>query len=583
MITKSDNMGPNIKFCDDLHAMKYRQPGETFRDAMGRIAAAMSDKGSSRHYHHFRDILMSMRFSPAGRIQAAMGASRDTTPFNCYASGTIPDSFVSCENEEGSSIMDRAKESAATMRMGGGIGYDFSTLRPRGALIRKLQSNSTGPLSFMHVFNAVCQATSSAGHRRGAQMAVLRVDHPDIIEFVNAKHDNETLQGFNMSVAVTDDFMRAVERDDKFDLEFGGEIYTTVMARDLWDAIMRSAWDWAEPGVLFIDTINRMNNLWYCEEIATTNPCGEQPLPPFGACLLGSFNLTKYLAPRGPTLRSLEWAFDWQQLADDIPHVVRAMDNVIDRAKFPLEQQAIEAVSKRRMGLGIMGLANAGETLGHSYGSEGFIAFEQEVLTAIRDGSYRASVALAQEKGAFPLFKQEYYCEGPFIKTLPQDIQDNIRLYGIRNSHLTSVAPTGTISMTHDNLSSSLEPVFEEWQERPVNTPDGPVIARLQDYGAATYGTRPKFTNDVTADEHVAVLVAAAGLVDSAVSKTCNVDGSMAWDDFKNIYHKAWAGGAKGCTVFNRDGRRMALLKKTTGSTDAACTYDPNTGNRSCE
>jgi ribonucleoside-diphosphate reductase alpha chain len=564
--------------------MKYRGVGETFRDAMNRIATAMVDKGSSRHYHHFRDILMTQRFSPAGRIQAAVGSSRDTTPFNCFVSGTIPDSFVDCNNEHGSSIMGRVTEAAATMRMGGGIGYDFSTLRPRGTLIKKLQSNSSGPLSFMHVFDAVCGATSSAGHRRGAQMGVLRVDHPDIMEFVNAKHDNKNLSGFNMSVAITDDFMNAVARDAKFDLEFKGEIYKTVMAAELWESIMQSAWDWAEPGVLFIDTINRMNNLWYCETIAATNPCGEQTLPPFGACLLGSFNLTQYLVPIGQDMQNRQdWAFDFDQFIEDIPHVVRAMDNVIDRAKFPLVQQEEEAKSKRRMGLGVMGLANALETMGMPYGESVFLLMEDRILTTLRDTAYRASVEIAKEKGSFPLFDADLYCGGEFIRTLPEDIQHNIRKFGIRNSHLLSIAPTGTISMCNDNLSSSAEPVFEEWTERAVNTPDGPVIVRLQDYAAATFGTKSKFTHQVTATEHVDVLGVASRLVDSSVSKTCNVDGTMAWDDFKNIYSRAHELGAKGCTVFNSDGKRMALLKKSTSNENAACTFDPNTGNRSCE
>jgi ribonucleoside-diphosphate reductase alpha chain len=572
-------MGPRNEFSEMLHTLKYRQVGETFRDAMNRVSSAMVDEGSSTHYHAFRDVLMSMRFVPAGRVQSAMGAARDVTALNCFVSGVIPDSFVHPDSEYGSSIMHRAAEAASTMRMGGGIGYDFSTLRPRGALIRKLQSQSSGPVSFMHVFNAVGEATASAGHRRGAQMGVLRVDHPDIVEFINIKHKKGVLEGFNLSVAITDDFMECVIRGSRFDLEFGGEIYQTVDARELWETIMRSTWDWADPGVLFIDTINNMNNLHYCERIAATNPCGEQTLPPFGACLLGSFNLTQYLSRSGS-----RFSFDYKQLEEDIAPVVRAMDNVVERSSYPLPQQEEESRSKRRMGLGVLGLANAGETLGYAYGSPAFLRFEARVLTTIRDHSYRASMMLAQEKGSFPLFDAARYSESDFVRTLPKEIRADIRKYGIRNSHLTSIAPTGTISMCCDNVSSGIEPVFSEWTQRSVNVNVGsqPMMVNIQDYAAENFGTVPKVCEQVTAQEHVDVLCTAARLVDSAVSKTCNVTGKMPWDEFKDIYRRAWDGGAKGCTTFNIDGEKMALLRSSPVK-DMACTFDPTTGTRSCE
>ena len=588
------NVGPQTKFCEDLHAMKYRQEGETFRDAMGRVAQAMADRDSPEHYHSFRDVLLDMRFIPAGRVQAAMGASRDVTPYNCYVSGTIPDSYTQRDNPEQSSIMDRAWEAAQTMRMGGGIGYDFSTLRPKGDLIRKLHSNSSGPISFMKIFDAVCKATASSGHRRGAQMGVLRVDHPDIIEFVHAKHDQETLSGFNISVAVTDEFMEAVAAGRTFDLRFGGRVHRTVDAQELWESIMRSTWDWADPGVLFIDTINRMNNLWYCERIAATNPCGEQPLPPHGACLLGSFNLVKYIRPLSGVGGRQTFGFDWDRLVADVPHVVRAMDNVVDRARYPLPQQGEEARSKRRMGLGIMALANAAETMGLPYGSPLFLEFERKVLEVIARECYRASARLAAEKGAFPLYDQERYCGGQFIQSLDDETVDLIRRHGIRNSHLTSIAPTGTISMCADNVSSGIEPVFSVETQRPVNTPDGPVIVTLRDYAYDRFGTRPRVAADITAEEHVSVLGVAARLVDSAVSKTCNVDGRMPWDDFKRIYTRSWELGAKGCTTFNSDGKKMALLTGKPERTEEektvveetvgdSCTFDPETGRRSCE
>lgn len=586
--------GPKVPYSDELHAMKYRLPGEPFREAMNRIAGPLSDNPA--HFHAFRDCTLDMRYLPAGRIQAAVGTSKHVTAFNCYVSGTIGDSFV----EGDDSIMRRATEAAATMRMGGGIGYDFSTLRPRGALITKLMSQSSGPVSFMEIFDAVCRCTSSSGHRRGAQMGVLRVDHPDIEEFVHAKQNETRLRGFNISVAATDEFMQAVALDRPFDLRFGGKVYRTIEARALWDSIMRSTWDWAEPGVLFIDTMNRMNNLWYCETIAATNPCGEQNLPPHGACLLGSFNLTRYL--RRDSSGALY--FDWTRFEADIPHVVRAMDNVIDVSLYPLPQQEVEAKAKRRMGLGITGLANAAECLGKPYGSLSFLAFEREVLHRLARNAYLASVELAIEKGPFPLFDADRYCESAFIKTLDKDVQDRIRRYGIRNSHLTSIAPTGTISLCADNVSSSIEPPFAYEFDRTVIEFSGPRVETVKDWAYREHGVKGKRTADVTVQEHVDVLCMAARHVDSAVSKTCNVDGSVPWDDFKQVYMRAWEGGAKGCTTFRKDGKRGGILvekdEKTTqvdidGDTAVAvntenpvldggsCTIDPVTGRRSCE
>lgn len=567
-------IGPQTRVGDYFHAMKYRGEGEDYREAVNRVASSLKD--SDEHFHAFREIMNEMRFMPGGRIQGAMGAARATTPYNCYVSGTIEDSFVHGEGN----IMQRATEAAATMRMGGGIGYDFSTLRPRNALIKKLQSYSSGPISFMTIFDAVCKCVASSGHRRGAQMGVMRVDHPDIEEFLHAKQNTDQLTGFNLSIAITDEFMYAVKDGRTFHLRWGGEVYKEVDARNLWEAIMRSTWDWAEPGVLFIDTINRLNNLNYCETLAATNPCGEQPLPPFGACLLGSFNLAKYVL-----YTSGGWVFDWQQLKADIPHVVRAMDNVVDRARYPLPQQELEAKNKRRMGLGVTGLANAGEALGLPYGSPEFLNFTEEVLKIIAVESYRASAVLAGEKGAFPLY-DDRYLDAPFIQGLPDDVRALIASNGIRNSHLTSIAPTGTISLCADNVSSGCEPVFDYLTSRPVNTPGGVELVEVEDYGLANFGVRGRRASEVTAQEHIAVLTTAQMWVDSAVSKTCNMDGSMEWEDFKNLYWAAWEGGAKGCTTFNIDGKRMALL---TGKSDKpkeepelACSIDPATGRREC-
>ena len=910
--------------------MKYRQVGEDFREAMNRIAFGLKD--SDAHYHAFREILLSMRFMPGGRIQSAIGSTRFVTAFNCYLSGTISDSYV----DGPGSIMQRAHEAAGTMRMGGGIGYDFSTLRPRNDPIRKLQSISSGPCSFIRIYNEVGLATCSAGHRRGAQMGVLRVDHPDITEYIRLKQNPTELTGFNLSIAVTDEFMDAALSDKPFELRFNETPYREINAADLWEMIMRSTWDWGEPGVIFIDRVNQLNNLWYCETIAATNPCfaagtlittdkgafpieqlvgkttniwnglswqsvdnfritghdqkmlkitlhdgssvrtteahtfiledgsrlradqlrvghylalsnveydgeidvegayikgflvgdgslkrdrepklylyepkyvcrerlltsaseishvdvrtnaienlgfmhqntgrqqrlsmsglpprardlrpwcqeykdhlpdeifrwnrrskcefiagvfdsdgtvmdssngfgyqissisqnflcdlqtllksigvrskislshlsgskslpggtyqvkdlwrltisqaasvrlaeqvtfsrlishaqrvlkykvasragkiveitpdgidelvycctvnnrhsvalgigivtgqcGEQPLPPFGACLLGSFNLTRYLTSQpGPReANKPNWALDLDQLKSDIPFVVRAMDNVIDRTRYPLSEQRAEAITKRRMGLGITGLANALEAAGKPYGTKEFLDSEDEILSLIATESYRASAELAKEKGPFPLFDAERYLEGEFVRTLPDDVRDLISKHGIRNSHLTSQAPTGTISLCADNISSSIEPLFRHRYSRPIFTPDGVSTENLEDYGVAFLGTLGRESDEISASEHLGVLVTAQSRTDSAVSKTVNMDGSkMPWDEFKSIYRFAWEHGAKSCTTMNSSGKRAGLFQVETKEEPAlptsACSIDPLTGRMEC-
>ena len=572
--------GPRTPFAQKIHADKYRDKNETFRESQTRVAGALAD--DDEHFKALREIFLYQRFLPAGRIQAAIGSLKRITPYNCYVSGTIEDSYISGTG----SIMDRAKEAAATMRLGGGIGYDFSTLRPRGAMIKKLGSSSSGPVSFMEIFDAVCRATSSSGHRRGAQMGILRVDHPDIEEFIRAKHDLSKLTGFNLSIAVTDAFMRAVQAGTSFQLSFQGTPYQEVDARQLWETLMRSTYDYAEPGVIFIDTINRRNNLYYCESIAATNPCGEQPLPPYGACLLGSFNLTSYL----DVSTDNKFKFNWVRFFTDIPHVVRAMDNVVDKAIYPLYEQEKEAISKRRMGLGLTGVANCIEALGFPYGSEGFVANLEIILRGLRDECYRASSKLASEKGSFPLFDKEKYLAGEFVQTLAEDVQEEIALNGIRNSHLLSIAPTGTISLAADNISSGIEPVFSYGADRTVIEFSGPKVYRVEDYGVAKLGVRGKTADQCTIGDHLRVLIAASKFVDSAVSKTCNVPEDIPYESFKNIYLTAWKHGAKGCTTYRVGGKRGAVLvsseeKETANDPREAfgCTVDPVTGLASCE
>jgi len=580
------NYGPTLKISEEIHKMKYRGEGETFKEAMARVADALKD--DEEHFTKLKDILCDMRFLPAGRVQSAMGAPRTVTPYNCFVSSTIEDSMTG--------IALASAEAAKTMQLGGGIGYDFSTLRPKGALIRSLESRSSGPVSFMGVFDAWCKTIASAGHRRGAQMGVLRVDHPDIEEFISAKANSHYLTQFNVSVGVTDEFMWAVVNDGDFDLKFEGRVYKTVRARYLWDKILRNTWDWAEPGILFIDRINAKNNLWYCETISATNPCGEQPLPPYGACLLGSFNLTRYVTPTD--LFGKHYEFDTEQFKQDIIQVVRAMDNVVDRAVYPLPQQEREAKNKRRMGLGVTGVANAIEAMGHPYGSDTFLTNLEEIMSILRDTAYLTSASLATEKGTFPLYDKRLL-ESGFAKKLPDYVREVIEIHGLRNSHLLSVAPTGTISLTADNISSGIEPVFSHSYDRTIQTFDGPTVETVTDYGYRVFGVKGRTADELSVFEHVKVLNLASRFVDSACSKTCNVGNDVSWEDFKDVYMEAYKGGSSGCTTFRVAGKRFGILNASSSEEvvevveepdnsdfvdeGGACYFDPATGLRTCE
>jgi ribonucleoside-diphosphate reductase alpha chain len=570
--------GPTLRISQQLHEDKYRQKGETFYEAMHRVATALCD--SVPHKQELETILLEQRFLPAGRIQTGAGADKNVTLFNCFVSGTIEDTFT-----EQDGIMQRATEAAETMRRGGGVGYNFGSIRPAGTPIKTLGSVASGPISFMHIFDAVCKTVSSAGHRRGAQMGILPVSHPDIFEFVKAKQNDHSLTAFNISVGITDDFMFALKHGTPYNLEWEGQVVKTIDPKELWEEIMKSTWDYAEPGVIFLDRINKMNNLWYCEDIQATNPCSEQPLPPFGACLLGSFNLVKYIKVDQDTHSH---CFDWAKFKRDIPCVVRAMDNVVDISMYPLPEQETEAKHKRRLGLGITGFANASEILGRPYGSEECKQFLHSVLKMLRDECYRASVNLAKEKGPFPLFDADYYLDGDFINSLPEGLREEIRQHGIRNSHLISIAPTGTISICADNVSSGIEPVFSYGYERKINTPNGQITEFFSDYAYREYGIKGKTAEQLTAQEHLDILLISQEYVDSAVSKTCNVSPNMPWEDFKELYLKAWEGGAKGLSTFNVGGKRMGILttstveeKKEEGEA-LACYFDPATGTKSC-
>ena len=574
--------GSSMPISEEIDKMKYRLKDETFDGKIKRISKALCD--NDVHQYALEDILGNLRFLPAGRVQNAMGSPRITTAYNCFVSGTIEDSM--------DSIMLRATQAAETMRRGGGIGYDFSHIRPRGDMIVSLESQSSGPVSFMGIYDSICQTIASSGHRRGAQMGVLRIDHPDVYDFIRAKRNNDKLTGFNISVGITDKFMECLETGEGFDLVFEGKVYDTIDANDLWDEIMESTWDWAEPGVLFIDRIAEMNNLWYCEDIAATNPCGEQPLPPFGACLLGSFNLTKYVTENEYDHNT----FDYAQMSADIKEVVRAMDNVVDRTIYPLKEQEDEARNKRRMGLGVTGLANAGEMLGYLYGTDKFLAWMEAVFKTLRDECYRTSANLAKEKGTFPLYTEQYL-DSHFINTLSPDVIDLIKENGMRNSHLTSIAPTGTISLCADNVSSGIEPVFSHYYDRTIQTFEGPKVERVMDY-AYSKGVEGRGANDISVQDHLKVLLLAQNYVDSACSKTCNVGDDVTYDEFKQVYVDAWKGNAKGCTTFRLSGKRFGILNETveeetkipsetqtmveeTGKAEA-CFIDPLTGQKEC-
>ncbi len=559
---------------------KYRwRDGElvhdrTIHDTWRRVArtlAAIESRDSARWEQRFYRILEGFRFLPGGRIQAGAGTARRVTLFNCFVMGILEDSL--------DGIFDGLKEGALTMQQGGGVGYDFSTLRPRGTPAKSVGTIASGPVSFMHIWDAMCATLLSTGARRGAMMATLRCDHPDIEDFITAKHDPGRLRHFNLSVQVTDDFMRAVERDEDWALVFPVEeglpdgetvvrhwpgrqqpvpcrVLQRIKAHALWDKIMRATYDYAEPGVLFMDRINRQNNLWYREHISATNPCGELPLPPYGACNLGSVNLTAFVHDPFTNQARL----DLEAIRETVTIAVRLMDNVIDVSQFPLEKQAVQARGARRIGLGITGLADTLIMLGLHYAEEDARALAAEIMRLICHSAYRCSIELAKEKGPFPFFERDQYLEGEFIRRLPPDIQEGIALHGIRNSHLVAIAPTGTISLLANNISSGLEPVYAFCYTRRVLELDGRYAEyELTDYALRLYreqhgaGRLPRAfvdTSALTPQAHLDMQAAIQPYVDNSISKTINVPRSYPFEDFKGIYEQAYAKGLKGCTTF---------------------------------
>ncbi|WP_170335444.1 adenosylcobalamin-dependent ribonucleoside-diphosphate reductase [Ruegeria arenilitoris] len=542
---------------EQIWDMKYRFKqadgtpiDQTVEDSWRRIARDLAQvENDPAHWEQkFFEALEDFKYLPAGRITAGAGTARRVTLFNCFVMGTVPDSM--------GGIFDMLKEAALTMQQGGGIGYDFSTIRPRGADVHGVAADASGPLSFMDVWDAMCRTIMSAGSRRGAMMATMRCDHPDIEHFITAKSDPARLRMFNMSVLVTDAFMEAVKADGPWELVFGDKVYHTVQARDLWNKIMQATYDYAEPGVIFIDRINQANNLSYVETIAATNPCGEQPLPPYGACLLGSVNLARLVAdPFGKDAHLDEAAM--QEL---VATAVRMMDNVVDASKFPLPEQAAEAQAKRRIGLGVTGLADALLMLGLRYGSDEAAQQTERWLHAIARAAYLASVDLAKEKGAFPLFDAEKYLDSGTMLQMDDDVRDAIREHGIRNALLTSIAPTGTISLYAGNVSSGIEPVFAYAYTRKVLQKDGSrTEEEVVDYAVQMW--RDKFgdvelpdyfvnAQTLSPSDHVKMQAAAQKWIDSSISKTINCPEDISFDAFKDVYMQAWDLGCKGCTTY---------------------------------
>ncbi|MGR3467952.1 MAG: adenosylcobalamin-dependent ribonucleoside-diphosphate reductase [Shimia sp.] len=515
-----------------------------------RIAEALAEPETDPDHWtpRFYAALEDFKFLPAGRIVAGAGTGRSVTLFNCFVMGTIPDSM--------GGIFDMLKEAALTMQQGGGIGYDFSTIRPKGAAVHGVAADASGPLSFMDVWDAMCRTIMSAGSRRGAMMATMRCDHPDIEAFIEAKSDPARLRMFNVSVLVTDPFMEAVKADAPWQLVFDGEVYRTVQARALWDKIMQATYDYAEPGVIFIDRINQANNLHYAETIAATNPCGEQPLPPYGACLLGSINLARLV----PNPFDDDAALDEEALADLVTTAIRMMDNVVDASRFPLDAQAEEAANKRRIGLGVTGLADALLMVGVRYGSDEAADLTERWLKRIARASYLASVQLAKEKGPFPLFDAGPYLMSGTMQQMDDDVRDAIAEHGIRNALVTSIAPTGTISLYAGNVSSGIEPVFAYSYTRKVLQPDGTrTEEEVVDYAVQMWRDRmgdaplpDYFVNAQTLPplDHVKMQAAAQRWVDSSISKTINCPEDITFDAFKDVYMEAWDSGCKGCTTY---------------------------------
>ncbi|MBR0551189.1 adenosylcobalamin-dependent ribonucleoside-diphosphate reductase [Stakelama marina] len=582
-------MGFDNALAEEIWTAKYRfrpapdQGDASFDQTISRVAAAIAaverDDIRDLWRDRFEDALRDFRFIPAGRILAGAGTERAVTLFNCFVMDTVPDSL------EG--IFAHLREAAVTMQQGGGVGMDFSTIRPAGSAVHGVAAEASGPLSFMDCWDAMCRTVESAGQRRGAMMGCLRIDHPDIESFIDAKRDSARLRNFNISVLVTDAFMKALAADDDWPLVFAGRTYSTVRARDLWERLMRATYETAEPGVIFIDRVNEANNLAHCETISASNPCGEQMLPPYGACLLGSINLARLVDRPFANDATL----DEELLGELTRTAIRFLDNVIDVSRFPLEAQEREARNKRRIGLGITGLADALLFCGSVYGSGHAIELTRRWLTTIKREAYRASALLAKEKGAFPAYDAAML-ERPNLASLDEETRALIAEHGLRNGCLTSIAPTGTTSMLAGNVSSGIEPVFAYSYTRRIRQPDGSKREQaVEDYALQVW-RREK--NDETPPEslfvsaqtlspsdHLTMQATAQALIDSSISKTVNCPEDIDFESFADIYIEGYHLGCKGLTTYRPNAVTGSVLSVATAEDTPPVVAEPPLKQRS--
>jgi len=566
----------------DVLKEKYLKPGEDgVEDLYRRVARSLASVEAEPERAKYEALFLGNLHAGAigaGRIMSAAGTSIQATLINCFVQ-PVGDCIQGADEGGYPGIYEALREAAETMRRGGGVGYDFSRIRPRGAEVKATASVASGPCSYINVFDQSCSTVESAGSRRGAQMGVLRIDHPDVQEFITAKRTPGRWNNFNVSVGVPDAFMRALDADQPWELVHSAKpgaklteggafqradgvwVYETVAARDLWDTVMRSAYDFAEPGILFLDNINRDNNLSYCESIAATNPCGEQPLPPYGCCDLGPIILPLFV--RHPFGFAGVPTFDFEAFRKSVAIQVRALDNVLDVTFWPLPQQHAEAAAKRRIGVGFTGLGNVLSMLCLRYDDPLGREMAACIATCMRDAAYAASIALAQEKGAFPKFDADgYLAAGTFASRLPEALQQSIRQHGIRNSHLLSIAPTGTVSLAFaDNASNGIEPAFSWVYRRKKRESDGSTSEyAVEDHAWRLYrelgGNVDKlpdyFVNalEISAANHIAMMETVQPLVDTAISKTVNVPANYRYEEFKDLYQQAWRAQLKGLATY---------------------------------
>lgn len=534
---------------------RYRQGekliDQSIADTWQRVSKAIAQAEKTAERSHweseFNRILQDFRFLPGGRILAGAGTNHKVTLFNCFVMNIATDSLKS--------IFDALEEGALTLQQGGGVGYDFSVLRPSGADVKKTGTQSSGPVSFMRIWDAMCSVLLSTGTRRGAMMGVLRCDHPDIEEFITAKENPHELRHFNVSVMITDAFMQAVKQDAEWPLIFSNHVYRKIRARELWNKIIRSAYDYAEPGVLFVDTINRMNNLWYCERIHATNPCGEIPLPPYGACDLGAINLTQFVS--APFTASA--AIQWSELEDVVRIATRFLDNIIDVSRYPLKAQRQQALGTRRIGLGITGLADVFVMLGMHYGNSQSLSLARDIMKRIAEVTWQTSIELAREKSKFPFFVKEYL-QGEFVTTLNASLQKDLKKFGVRNSHHNTIAPTGTISLLANNISNGIEPIFRAEYVRHVRAiKDETLTFRVQDYAYHHWRVKNKNeimppawadTESLAPAAHLQMQAVVQTYIDNAISKTINIPHDFPFEQLSDVYTDAYKLGLKGCTIF---------------------------------